>query len=99
MAHFVQDVVFFQGSPGSPMLTGFAHDHRARHMADVIKIVPNRLEYWASRFQTNGGLTDTDDKNLGDGMVQQLQFIPRIPIELQLDWAAFYRGPQPHLEH
>ena len=88
MAHFVQDVVFFQGSPGSPMLTGFAHDHRARHMADVIKIVPNRLEYWASRFQTYGGLTDTDDNSFREFL-----------SKLQLNWAAFYRGPQPHLEH
>ena len=74
------------------MLTGFANDHRARHMADVIKIVPNRLEYWASRFQTNGGLTDTDDKNLGDGMVQQLQFIPRIPIETATQLGSFLQG-------
>ena len=74
--------VLFVCSQAAPRTTGLAQDHRARHMPDIITIVSSRLEYWAIRFKTQGVLKDTDEKNLIAGMNQQLQFTPRIPIEI-----------------
>ena len=80
------------GQPGSHKLTGFANDHRARHMANVVKIVSSRLEYWAIRFKTQGVLKDTDEKNLIAGMNQQLQLTPRIPIEIATQLGSCVQG-------
>ena len=50
-------------------------------MANLLKVVSTRLEYWAGRYQTVGRLTEADEKNLLEGMVSDLQFISGISLE------------------
>ena len=61
-------------------------------MSDLLKHISSRLEYWAIRCKTQGGLTDTDENNLIRAMDNYLQFTPRIPMSIATQLGSCLQG-------